>query len=298
MSWSTTTRRAGAALAVLAVPVVLVLTARWAWSLPGVQEFVLHYPGVASGATREGNAPWVRILHVLNLFFLVLVVRSGWAIQNARRPSGHWTRRGRPLLRKKDRPSTITLEQWFHVSLDLLWLANGAVFVALLFTSGRWTRLVPTSWDVLPNAASVVLQYLSLHWPHDDGWVAYNALQMLGYFVVVFLLAPLAAVTGLRMSELWPTRTTLTRVFPIEWARAVHLPVMVVFVAFVVVHVVMVLSTGAVRNLNHMFAGRDDDSATGVLVLAAVVVVLVGVWYALRPAVIRSLAALTGKVTR
>jgi type II secretory pathway component PulJ len=61
------------------------------------------------------------------------------------------------------------------------------VFVVLLFATDRWQRLVPTSWDVLPNALSVLIQYLSLNWPVENGWVAYNAPRHL----------PLAAVSVL-----------------------------------------------------------------------------------------------------
>jgi len=51
-------------------------------------------------------------------------------------------------------------------------LLNGLVFYVLLFATPQWKRLVPTSWGVFPNAASVAIQYLSLDWPADNGWVA------------------------------------------------------------------------------------------------------------------------------
>ena len=124
-------------------------------------------------------------------------------------------------------------------------MINGVVFVVLLFTTGHWLRLVPTSWEVFPNALSAGLQYVSFDWPTDNGWVNYNSLQQLAYFTTVFLAAPLAAITGFRMSGLWPKKAeTLSKAYPIEWARAVHFPVMLYFVAFIVVHVFLVLATG------------------------------------------------------
>ena len=36
---------------------------------------------------------------------------------------------------------------------DSLWLLNGLVFYVLLFTTGQWRRVVPTTWAVFPNAA-------------------------------------------------------------------------------------------------------------------------------------------------
>ncbi|MDO8120229.1 cytochrome b/b6 domain-containing protein [Isoptericola sp. b490] len=287
------------AIAAVTVLVALVVLARWAWGLAGVQDFVARYPGVATGAARTGTPAWVDILHFFNLFLMALMIKSGLMIHRTRRPAAHWTRRGRALLaRSRTRPATITLEQWFHVSLDLTWLVVGTTFVVLLFTSGRWVRLVPTSWDVVPNALSVVLQYLSLHWPQESTWVAYNALQMLTYFVTVFVLAPISAATGLRLSELWPKQAAINRYYPIERARAVHFPTMWLFAAFIVVHVAMVMATGAVANLNHMFGARPGDSLVGVLVFTASAVVVAGAWLAARPVLLRPLAALTGKVTR
>ena len=43
---------------------------------------------------------------------------------------------------------------------------------------------------MFPNALSVVIQYLSLDWPTENGWVAYNGLQLFAYFVTVFVAAP------------------------------------------------------------------------------------------------------------
>ena len=92
---------------------------------------------------------------------------------------------------------SIGLARWWHLGVDALWLLNGVVFYVLLFASGRWQRLVPTSWDVFPNALSMLVQYLSLNWPADHGWVAYNGLQLIAYFITVFIAAPLALITGL-----------------------------------------------------------------------------------------------------
>ena len=48
-----------------------------------------------------------------------------------------------------------------------------------------------------PTLLSVLIQYLSLHWPTENGWVAYNSLQLLAYFITIFVAAPLALITGL-----------------------------------------------------------------------------------------------------
>src|SRR5699024_1776376 len=101
---------------------------------------------------------------------------------------------------------SIGLARWWHLGVDTLWLLNGVVFMVLLFVTGHWIRLVPTSWDVFPNALSVAIQYLSLDWPLENGWYVYNSLQLLAYFVTVFVAAPLALITGLGMSPALSTR--------------------------------------------------------------------------------------------
>ena len=71
------------------------------------------------------------------------------------------------------------------------------------------------------------------------------------------------------------------------------------FVVFIVVHVGLVLATGARRNLNHMFWGSDDPHGwAGAVVFAASTAVIVGAWFAIRPFVMQRLGALFGSVGR
>lgn len=66
----------------------------------------------------------------------------------------------------------------------------------------------------------MLIQYLSLNWPHDNGWVAYDALQLLAYFISVFV-APLAPLTGLGMSPALSARLTpVSNVLHIQIAGA------------------------------------------------------------------------------
>ncbi|MFJ6079561.1 cytochrome b/b6 domain-containing protein [Pseudarthrobacter sp. NPDC092419] len=287
--------------AVLAALVVLVLLAKLLMGLGPVASFVAEYPGhskLPEGAP-VGFPAWLAWQHFLNAFFLLLIIRSGWQVRTTTKPSGHWTRNNKGLIRTRNAPTKITLELWFHLTLDALWILNGLVFAVLLFATGQWMRIVPTSWDVFPNALSAALQYASLNWPTENGWVNYNALQLLAYFATVFLAAPLAFITGLRMSGAWPKKAVaLNRAFPIEWARAVHFPVMVYFVAFIAVHVFLVLATGFLRNLNHMYGVRDSTDWFGFWVFVASVVVMAAAWFLARPLFLRPIASLMGKVSR
>jgi len=289
-----------AAAAVL-VLLVLVLLAKWLRTLPAVQSFITAYPGHAAlpDGAPVGLPAWLGWQHFLNMFFLVLIIRSGWMVRTTARPKANWTRNNKGLLRTKNPPKKISLDLWFHLSLDALWVLNGIVFFVLLFATGQWMRIVPTGWDVFPQAVSTGLQYASLDWPTENGWANFNALQLLSYFVIVFIAAPLAIITGLRMSGAWPKNAAkLNRIYPITAARAVHYPVMLFFVLFVIVHVTLVLATGALNNLNHMYASRNDGSWLGFWIFAASIVVTVAAWFLARPLFLRPLASLTGKVTR
>lgn len=280
---------------------LVVLLAKWFTGLSGVKDFMAEYPGhsgLPEGAP-VGFPAWLAWQHFLNGFFLLLIIRTGWQVRTQTRPAANWTRNNRGLIRTKNAPTKISLELWFHLTLDALWMLNGIVFAILIFATGQWVRIVPTSWDVFPNAISAALQYASLNWPVENGWVNYNALQLLTYFVTVFIAAPLAFVSGLRMSSAWPKNArVLNKAYPIEAARAVHFPVMVYFVLFVFVHVTLVLATGALRNLNHMYGGSDDVNWVGFGIFAASLAVMVAAWFLARPLFLRPIASLTGSVTR
>lgn len=276
-----------AAGAVIGVRIVL--------DLPAVADFVETFPGEYElpPGTEPGFPAFVRWQHFFSAFLMLLIIRSGWQIRTEKRPRAFW----KPRWAKGGR-GKVSLTIWFHQTLDVLWIANGVVFVVLLFVSGHWVRIVPTSWEVIPNAISAALQYVSLDWPTHDGWVNYNSLQQLMYFITVFVAAPLAIVTGIRMSAIWPKDThRLNKRYPIEWARAVHFPVMLYFLMFIVVHVTLVLATGALRNLNHISVGTHEESWVGVILLAGAVVVMTAALLLARPLVLAPIARLSGAVS-
>lgn len=294
-------RLAATAASTVLLLLAAVLGAKWFTGLPSTELFLREFSGhsQAPEGSAVGVPAWIGWQHFLNFFFLVLIIRTGWQIRTDTRPKGHWTRNNRGLIRTNKAPTKISLDLWLHLSLDALWILNGIIFVILLFSTGQWQRIVPTNWDIVPNALSAGLQYLALDWPTEDSWVKYNALQLLSYFVTVFIAAPLAFLTGIRMSPLWPKQTNkLNRIYPIEFARVLHFPVMIYFAAFVIVHVSLVLATGALRNLNHMYASSNEDNWTGFWIFAASLLVIVIAWFLTKPLFLRPVASLTGLVTR
>ncbi|MGW0357250.1 molybdopterin-dependent oxidoreductase [Nocardia nova] len=301
----------------LVVLVAAIAIAQGLRDLSSVQQFIARHPGttVAHPEQTSGMPTWLRWQHFFNLFLMIFIIRSGIQILTDH-PRLYWTRHctpGKDWFRfqnpvpadplwtaKQDSVSlpqqiglpglrhSIGLARWWHLGIDTLWLLNGAVFYIFLFTSGQWRKVVPTSWDVFPNALSVLIQYLSLRWPSETGWVAYNGLQQIAYFLTIFVAAPAALITGLGMSPALSTRFRwISRPFSIQLARSLHFLVLVWFLLFIVVHVSLVFTTGALRNLNHIYAGRDDTSWLGFTLFTLSMVVAVVGWVAATPLTIR-----------
>ena len=182
----------------------------------------------------------------------------------------------------------IGLARWWHLGVDVLWLLNGLVFYVLLFASGHWRRVVPTSWDVLPNALSVQIQDLSLQWPAEHGGSRNNSLQLIAYFITIFVAAPAALITGLGC------RPRCRRVLGGSVACSASRP-RVSSISLCVSLVpgfhrdarpVRVHDRSAREPQPHL-RGRDDDSWIGLTVFALSMVVLIVGWVAATPLTLR-----------
>ena len=282
----------------LLAAVAIVLLAQWLRAMPAVQAFEVQYPGEMPTAlpAPEGIPAWLAWQHYLNALFLVLIARSALTLRSKERPSAFFRRRNAGLIRTANPPRRLGVYLWLHLSMDALWVLNGLIYVVLLFATGYWLRLVPTDWAVVPNAVTAGLQYASLQWPTDDGWAGYNALQALSYFAIVFMASPLAIITGLRLSPAWPLEASLNRWLPEKPVRALHNFTLWAFIVFVIVHVTLVLGTGALRNLNVMYAGNNGDSWLGAAIAALAAASMLLLWLAARPEPVRKVAALFGEV--
>lgn len=284
-------------LIAIAVLAAAVLAARAFVGSSAGSGFLERYPGHGlQHGEPSGASWWVQWAHGLNFFLIALLIRSGWMVHSQRRPEAYWTSNRRPA---SGAPTKVSIYLWLHWILDIVWISVGLVFAVLLFATGEWRRIVPTHWDALPNALSAGLQYLSLDWPIDDPWVSYNALQVLAYFVTVFIAAPLAILSGLRMSPIWNSTWRISKIYPVKVARALHLPTMLYFVGFIVVHVVLVFTTGMRRNLNYMYANVDQASASwwGFAIFAVALAIVAAAWIVARPLFLAPVASLTGQVS-
>jgi methionine sulfoxide reductase catalytic subunit len=293
-------------LLVIVTPVALAVGAAYVqWAVAGLPSVALP----SYGPDPQGFPAWVRITHYLNFIVLGLLVRSGlqilmdhprlyWNVHCT--PGTEWARftpvaqvpRDRRYTSKDDARyltpwvglpggrHTVGLARHWHFASVVIWIVNGFVFYGLLFSSGQWRRIVPTSWDVIPEAWRVFVHYATFHLPPEpNSFYQYNALQKLAYFGAVFLLAPLSIITGPSMS---PALVNRYRWYPHvpgnrQIGRSIHFLAMCAWVAFFIAHVSMVAIAGLIRNMNHIVMGTDDLRLTGVVLGAVGIGVVVAV---------------------
>lgn len=271
---------------------IVIFGARWLTGLDSVSSWMDKYPGEyhLPDFVEPGFPWWARWTHFLNFFFMALIIQSGLRVRQQQKPPAVW--------QPKKGGKKISINLWLHTSLDILWIVNGVLFIVMLFVSGHWARIIPTSWEVFPNALSAALQYASMDWPAENGWVNYNSLQQLTYGIVVFIAAPLAIITGLRMSEWWPKKADkLNKIYPAPLARKIHFPTMLFFVVFIIGHVFLVVTTGMLKNLNHMFAGTPAEGWGGFLWAVGALLITIGALFATRPLLIAPVASKFGTVS-
>ncbi len=240
-------------LIVFAMLVVLPAIAAWLEfllvGLPYIPPVPQVYPTNFEGP--HGFPLWVRYSHFFNFFFVMMLIRSGLSIlvdhprlyfNNGCTPGSEWIR-FTPIQVPKDR----------------LWTAkDDARYISpIVATPGyRHTVGIARSWH-----------FLSVY-----GFI------LTGNFFVIMLCAteqwrrlvpqsPLAILSGIAMSPAVVNRFPwyAKRFGGRQSARSIHFLTMLSFVAFLVVHVTLVVMTGFVRNMNHIVMGTDDQSRTGMI---------------------------------
>lgn len=268
---------------------------------------------------RFGFPIWLDAAHYLNLLFMVFLARSGIQIL-ASFPRlylkddcapGHelvsFTRRKVPTDRihqsldeEADVPSWLALPggkgvsgglgvgRHWHLLALMAWILTGLVYVALLFATDQWRRLVPTSWAIIPGAIQAANTYLHFQLVPPTSGFPYNPLQQLTYFLVVFVLAPFQIATGAAMSPAvigrfpWYARLFGSR----QTARTLHFFGLIAFVVFVIGHTFMVVAHGIPHELALIVLGSERADPTlavavgafglGLLVVSNVAVTMLG----------------------
>jgi len=251
---------------------------------------------------------WLRITHWFNFFFIILLFRSGYEILMSH-PKLYWTDDAEPgdeWLRTGDQerdtdfdketiedddlwaaedeidpPSAlislpgrdaIGMGRHWHFWGALGWTLCGLLYVGGLFISGEWTRLIPTSLDIFPQAWNALLSYAQLQVPHAAG---YNALQQLTYFSVIFILSPVMIVTGLLQAPAfraqWPEWFGWNR----QLNRSIHFIGFVAFNVFLFGHVALVAAHGFWSEMGKIVLGSETASTDLTVALTVLGVAIV-----------------------
>jgi thiosulfate reductase cytochrome b subunit len=181
-------------------------------------------------------------------------------VLGASKVEGQMTPRGFPAW------ATIPSLQWlamgrrWHFFFAWIFVANGLIYVLYSLLSRHFSRdLLPSGRD-LKSLGRTAWNHLLFRFPKGEEAKHYNVLQKITYLIVMFGLLPLAVLTGLAMSP-W-----IDAAFP--WlpasfdgrqsARTIHFITAFSLVIFFLIHVFIVIVSGAWNNLRSMITGRYD----------------------------------------
>jgi thiosulfate reductase cytochrome b subunit len=119
--------------------------------------------------------------------------------------------------------------------------------------------LLPTRSELHPRHLwQDIKDHARLRLPTGEAAATYNVLQKISYVAILFVVLPLLVLTGLAMSPgMNAAMPWLLDLFGgRQSARSIHFLMMFATVAFIVVHVAMVVLAGPVNEIRSMITGR------------------------------------------
>ena len=162
-------------------------------------------------------------------------------------------------------PAWATLPSWQSLAEGRLWhfffawifVLNGLVYLLYgVLTGHLWRELLPSRLD-LGYVGRTIWDHLRLRFPAGEEALRYNVLQQISYIAVIFVLLPVLILAGLAMSPRLDAGFPLIEIFGgRQSARTVHFIAALALVAFVLVHVFMVLVSGVWTKTRAMITGR------------------------------------------
>jgi len=214
-----------------------------------------------------------RLWHWVNALTVFVMLMSGLMIFNAH-PHLYWGKYGanfdtswlsfhrRPIPGWATIPSTYNLAAARRWHLAFAWLLAVPLLLFLITSlinrHAQWD-LAPTSDEMRPRHLWYdIREHARLRFPTGDAALRYNILQKLSYVAVIFVLLPLMVLTGLAMSPAmdaaWPW---LLDIFVgRQSARSIHFICAMTLLAFILIHLLMVMLAGPINEIRSMITGR------------------------------------------
>jgi thiosulfate reductase cytochrome b subunit len=178
-------------------------------------------------------------------------------VLGASNADGVATARGFPAWATLPGPQWLAMGRLWHFAFAWLLVINGLLFWAYAIAGGHLRRDLLLTKEDFAHLPREIANHIKLRFPKGEDAKRYNALQKLTYFFVIFVLGALIVLTGLAMS---PTMDSAIPALPWMFggrqsARTVHFICAFSFLGFFVVHIVMVILSGAWNNLRSMITG-------------------------------------------
>ncbi len=146
-----------------------------------------------------------------------------------------------------------------HILFAWLFLFNGLVYLAAAMSTGRFAGILRPSWREISwrKLGLELWNHVRLRFPEGDAARSYTLLQKYAYLFIIFAALPLQLLTGLAllpwMDGAFPWFKDIF--FGRQSARTIHFSSSVLILAFVMVHLAMVVLSGFRNNMRSMITG-------------------------------------------
>lgn len=221
---------------------------------------------------KKKHALSTRLWHWINAASLVILFMSGLNIANAHTrlywgddgydPSQAWFSHERfpGWATIPDYYSLAAARDW-HVLFSLVFAFSLLAFmIAALINRHMQRDIFASAREWSPrNIWSDIREHLKFNFEHGEG--KYNILQKIAYAGVILILLPLMIFTGMVMSPgmeaAWPWMTDLFG--GRQSARSLHFIAAWLLFGFFVLHIVLVLLAGPIRQIRDMITGGKAE---------------------------------------
>ena len=209
-----------------------------------------------------------RLWHWLNLLCVVVLFMSGLTISNAHRRLywGDWGfEASQAWLMVPRFPDWMTIPGYYSLAVARDWhilmawpFAVGLLFMWIAMMVNRHFKrdIVTKRREWRPSAIwRDVVEHLKLNFDHHEG--KYNFLQKLAYGLVLGVFLPMMIFTGISISPgMEPTFGWLVDLLGgRQSARSLHFIFAFAIAGFFIVHVLLVILSGPIRQMRDMITG-------------------------------------------